>query len=86
MTYGRVAMLLELAHSFAPGLYERFAADAFAAGNFGDAPAQPSAGNVLRPPSGPYGVDGGWRRHHRRALADALMAAGGAGLRGLWRR
>jgi NAD(P)-dependent dehydrogenase (short-subunit alcohol dehydrogenase family) len=86
VTYGRVAMLLELVHSLAPGLYERFAADAFTAGNFGDAPADLSAGNVLQPPPGPYGVDGGWRREHKRALADAFVAAAGAAVRGLWRR
>ena len=86
VTYGRVAMLLELMHSVTPGLYERFAADAFTAGNFGDAPAEPSAGNVLQPPAGPYGVDGGWRRERKRALADAFVAAAGAAVRALWRR
>jgi NAD(P)-dependent dehydrogenase (short-subunit alcohol dehydrogenase family) len=85
VTYGRVATLLELAHSLVPGLYERFAADAFAAGNFGDQPAARSSGNVVEPTPGPYRVQDGWR-DRKRTLADALLAAAGAGLRGLLRR
>ena len=85
VTYGRVAALLEFVHSFAPGLYERFAADAFTAGNFGDGETERTAGNVLEPPPGPYRVQDGWRERPR-TLAEAFLAAAGAGLRALWRR
>jgi NAD(P)-dependent dehydrogenase (short-subunit alcohol dehydrogenase family) len=84
VTYGRVSRLLELTHSLAPGLYQRFAPAAFEAGNFTDRPAGSTAGNVLEP-SGRHRVSGGWRAGHRRPLADALLAAAGGALRGLLR-
>jgi NAD(P)-dependent dehydrogenase (short-subunit alcohol dehydrogenase family) len=85
VTYGHVAAVLELVHSLAPGFYGRFAADAFTAGNFGDGETERTAGNVLEPRPGPYRMQDGWR-DRRRTLADAFLAAAGAGLRGLWRR
>jgi hypothetical protein len=79
-----VARALEIAHSIVPGLYERFAPSAFTAGNFGEGPADPTPGNTLEP-RGAYRVDGGWRKTHRRELADALLAAAGGAARGLVR-
>lgn len=84
VTYGRVSRLLELVHSIAPGLYQRFAGSAFRAGNFSHRPAPVTSGNVLRPAGG-HRIYGEWRARHRRQLADALLAAAGGAWRGLWR-
>jgi NAD(P)-dependent dehydrogenase (short-subunit alcohol dehydrogenase family) len=83
VTYGRVARLLEIIYAFAPVLYARFAPDAFAAGNFAPAPAEPSPGNVSHPIPDNERIDGLWRSRHRRVLVDAFLAASGAAVRNL---
>jgi NAD(P)-dependent dehydrogenase (short-subunit alcohol dehydrogenase family) len=75
VTYGRVGRMLELLHSFVPPLYLRFAPGAFRAGNFADAPAEPTSGNVLEPLPDREGIDGRWRRDRRRDLVNAFVAA-----------
>jgi NAD(P)-dependent dehydrogenase (short-subunit alcohol dehydrogenase family) len=85
ITYGRLARVLELVHSLAPGLYNRFAPGAFAAGNFADGAAAREPGNVLSPAPGPRAVSGGWRARHRRELLTALAAAAGGAVGGLVR-
>jgi hypothetical protein len=57
----------------------------FEAGNFAAARVGATAGNVLEPAPEREPVDGAWRSRHRRALADALLAAAGAALRGIGR-
>jgi NAD(P)-dependent dehydrogenase (short-subunit alcohol dehydrogenase family) len=85
VTYKRAGRALELLHSFAPDLYGRILPAAFEAGNYGQRPMEPTAGEVLAPGKAERRVDGGWRRHGRRdlvrALADALKGAA-RGLRG----
>jgi len=85
VTYGRVARLLEVVHALMPGLYQRFAPAAFAAGNYTEHPAERTPGAVLEPCRGEYAVSGGWRRGRRRTLVEALLAATGGAARGLWR-
>ncbi|HET6548835.1 MAG TPA: SDR family NAD(P)-dependent oxidoreductase, partial [Solirubrobacter sp.] len=85
VTYGPLGRVLELLHSFAPPLYLRIAPSAFMAGNFAGRETPPTPGNVLEPRPDAAAIDGGWRRHHRRELADALLAAAGGALKGLLR-
>jgi NAD(P)-dependent dehydrogenase (short-subunit alcohol dehydrogenase family) len=82
VTYSRAGKALELLHSLLPSLYERLLPATFEAGNYGSRPQPPTAGSVLEPTTGPYAVEGGWRRR-RRELAGALSDAVVAGARAL---
>jgi NAD(P)-dependent dehydrogenase (short-subunit alcohol dehydrogenase family) len=75
ITYKRAGRALELLHSLAPGLYARILPAAFEAGNYGRRPMAATAGQVLAPEPGDRTVHGGWRRHGRRDLAQALVDA-----------
>lgn len=81
-TYRRTGRLLELLAAVAPAAYHRVLPPAFEAGNFARGAAPVGVGQVLAAAPGPRAVDGGWRRHRRRELVDALASA----LRGAGRR
>lgn len=83
VTYKRAGRALELLHSFAPDLYGRILPAAFEAGNYGQRPMDPTAGEVLAAGTGERGVDRGWRRYGRRDLVRALVDALKGAARGL---
>ena len=85
VSYGLLGRALELVHAAAPPLYRRVAHPAFVDGTWGQVPADPADGNVLRS-TRPHRVDGDWRRQRRAALRRAFFAAAGGGLAGLWRK
>lgn len=82
VTYGYLGRAVESLHSLWPGLYERVVPPAFSAGNYAAAPALDTSGNVLAA-CGSHGVDGAWRRDHRRELLRAALAGARAGIHGL---
>jgi len=82
VTYSRMGRVLELTHSVAPGLYSRFLAPAFEAGNYAERPIPPTSGSILEPAHGAHSIDGGWRQGRKRELVRALSSA----VRGLIRR
>ncbi|MEA2254619.1 MAG: hypothetical protein QOG35_664 [Solirubrobacteraceae bacterium] len=75
VTYKRTGRALELLHALAPSLYARLLPPAFRAGNYASRSAAAGPGQVLEARPGRREVDGGWRRHRRRELARALLAA-----------
>lgn len=81
VTWARAGRLLELAHSIAPSLWQRFLPPAFEAGNYGEAAERPNPRAVLEPVPGRYAVYGGWRSQRKRELMRALWDA----LRGIRR-
>jgi short-subunit dehydrogenase len=85
VSYGRAGRGLEVLHAAAPPLYRRLAHPAFVQGTWGQLPADPAPGNVLRS-TGPHRVDGGWRSRRRGALRRAFLAAAGGALSGILRK
>ncbi len=85
VNYGQSGRALEILYATMPPLYRRLAHGAFVRGSFGSLAAAPAPGNVLqsRPPHSP---EGGWHARRQRTLWRALLAAAGAGLRGLFRK
>jgi NAD(P)-dependent dehydrogenase (short-subunit alcohol dehydrogenase family) len=83
VTYKRAGRALELAHSLAPGLYERILPSAFEAGNYADATVAATDGQVLRPVPGDRSIEGGWRRERRAELARAFAGVVRGAARGL---
>jgi short-subunit dehydrogenase len=71
VTYSRVGRLAELAHSIAPGLYNRLLPPAFEAGNYGQEPAEIGPGALIQPADN-GGVTGGWKQERRTELRRAL--------------
>jgi NAD(P)-dependent dehydrogenase (short-subunit alcohol dehydrogenase family) len=82
VTYGSLGRAVESLHSLWPELYERLAPPAFSAGNYATNPVPDTSGNVLAA-RGSHGVDGAWRRDHRRELLRAARSAARAGIHGL---
>jgi short-subunit dehydrogenase len=83
VNYGQAGRALEILYAVAPGLYRRLGHGAFVRGSMGDRPASQSSGNVLSG-SGPYRVEGPWRRNHRPTLRRALLAAAVGAAAGLF--
>lgn len=85
VNYGQAGRALEILFAVAPSLYRRLAHPAFVRGTWGQVPADPAPGNVLRS-SGPHRVEGGWRSRRRPALRRAFLAAAGGAVSGIFRK
>jgi NAD(P)-dependent dehydrogenase (short-subunit alcohol dehydrogenase family) len=83
VNYGRAGRLLEILYVLAPTLYRRLAHRAFMRGTLAPIAASPASGNVLAS-TGPYEIDGSWRRRRRPSLRRAFLAAGTGAVAGLW--
>jgi short-subunit dehydrogenase len=83
VTYSRAGKLIELAHTLAPGLYERILPPVFERGSYGAGAASATSGGLLEPSSAPPAVEGGWRGARKGELEDALRAALAGAARGL---
>jgi short-subunit dehydrogenase len=82
VNFGKAGSLLEALYAFAPSLYRRLAHRAFMRGTLTQDAAVPSSGNVLAS-TGPYSIDGVWRRRRRPILRRAFLAATAGAVAGL---
>jgi short-subunit dehydrogenase len=85
VNYGQAGRALEILYAIAPGLYRRLAHPAFVRGTWGNVPADPAPGNVLRS-RGPHAVEGGWHSRRRGVLRRAFAAAAVGAVTGLLKK
>ena len=85
VNYGQAGWALEVLYALAPPLYRRLAHPAFVRGTWGQVPADPAPGNVLRS-RGPHRAAGGWHARRQGVLRRAFAAAGIGAVAGLFKK